>query len=263
MKSVAIEVKDVHVSLNGNAILNGVTFDVKCGESITIIGPNGAGKTTLLKAIGGLTALASGEIVLNGRALSQYRRQEIAKAIAYVPQSAGLMSSCTSFEFVLMGRYAHYRRLGGVSEQDKAAAHEALGITGTAPFAGRTLKTLSGGERQKVLIAAALAQGAPILLLDEPSTFLDYKHAAEVTDLIERLNRDSGLTVISVSHDLNRGALECDRILALEHGRIIFSGTPDELAQPGVLERIYDTPLGLVDHPQSDIKVVVAMRRSS
>lgn len=256
-----IDVHGATVRMGGRVILENVSFEVKRGENITIIGPNGAGKTTLLKVIGGLIPLSSGEIHLAGRNLRDYRRQEIARQIAYVAQSAGLMCACTAFEFVLMGRYAHYRRLGGISEQDKVAAREALDVTGTAPFADRALKTLSGGERQKVLIAAALAQAAPILLLDEPSTFLDYRHAAEVTDLIEKLNREGGLTVLTVSHDLNRGALECDRVFALDRGRIIFSGSPDDLAHPGVLQNIYNTPLDLIEHPQGQAKVVVALRR--
>jgi hypothetical protein len=129
--------------------------------------------------------------------------------------------------------------------------------TGTLEFADRLLDTLSGGERQKVYVAAALAQDPSVLLLDEPTTFLDYRHQAEIRTLLARANRESGVTVVAVTHDVNTAALESDRIVALRDGAVVFCGTPGELMRPDVLRRIYDTPLLLVEHPAAAVPVIV------
>ncbi len=259
---VVIEARGVEVVLGGKTILQDVSFDVQEGESLTLVGPNGAGKTTLLRCLAGLVLPAAGEILLDGTDLRRWSRRRVARRIAYVAQG-GEAPACTAYEFVLMARYAHLNRIGGIRTADREAAHEALAATGTADFQHQPMKTLSGGQRQKVLIAAALAQEASILLLDEPATYLDYRHQAEVLDLIERLHRGSGYTVITVSHDLNQGALESDRVLALSDGRVVLDGRPGDLARPEVLNDVFHTPFDVFVHHRSGRTLVVPLRNRS
>jgi iron complex transport system ATP-binding protein len=249
------------VTLAGKTVLDAVSFDARAGESITIIGRNGAGKSTLLKCIGGMVGASSGRVSVQGNDVAKLAPKERARLMAYVPQSGGLVLSCTAFEFVLMARYAHFKTPLTVDRSNKQIAHEAMETTGTAAFRDRRLTTLSGGERQKVFIAAALAQGAPILLLDEPAAFLDYHHETELVGLIHRLNKESGLTVLSVSHDLNQGALECDRVVALDRGKVVFSDSPEHLATPEVLQSIYHTAFDVVAHTPTGRSVVVPLWR--
>jgi iron complex transport system ATP-binding protein len=157
----------------------------------------------------------------------------------------------------LMGRYPYLNPFSTVGTEDREAVHAVMDQTGTSELAHRLLNTLSGGERQKVYIAAALAQGADVLLLDEPTTFLDYRHQAEVRDLLARANRHSGVTVVAVTHDVNRAVLDSDRIVALREGSVVFSGSPEEIMRPEVLDGIYGTSLLLAEHPSSPIPVIV------
>ncbi|MBI4560265.1 MAG: ABC transporter ATP-binding protein [Candidatus Hydrogenedentes bacterium] len=249
------------VCVKGKTILEGCSFRIERGESATIIGRNGAGKTTLLKCIGGLTRATAGSVHVEGRLVSDCPPRERARLMAYVPQSAGIVLTCTAYDFVVMARYAHFKTPLAIAEANKSAALEAMKTTGTVEFRNRRLNTLSGGERQKVFIAAALAQGSPILLLDEPAAFLDYSHEAELAALVQRLNKESGLTVISVTHDLNQGALECDRVVALHCGKLVFCGPPDGLSSPDVLRSIYQTPFDIVEHGGTGRSIVIPLRR--
>jgi iron complex transport system ATP-binding protein len=155
-----------------------------------------------------------------------------------------------------MGRYPHLSPFSSVSRRDEEAAREIMATTGVEEFTDRPLHTLSGGERQKVYIAAALAQGGDILLLDEPTSFLDYKHQAEVVELLRRLNRESGATVIAVTHDINSAVLSSHRILALKKGQVVFTGTPAEILNPETLGGIYDAQFEFLSHPGTNATFV-------
>ncbi len=255
--STVLAVQDLSLRLGSKQILSGVSFKVRRGEYLSIVGPNGAGKTTLLKCIDRLLGGGTGRIEVFGRPLESYRRKELARRLSYVPQADGRVFPFTVRQFVLMGRYPYLSPFTSVDKEGWQAVVEALALTGTEEFAERRLETLSGGERQKVYIAAALAQGADILLLDEPTTFLDYRHQAEIRRVLARVNRSSGVTIVCVTHDLNRAALDSDRILALGGGRVVFCGTPAEIMQPEVLQRIYLTPFLLVEHPRTGLPVIV------
>jgi iron complex transport system ATP-binding protein len=253
----ALAVRDLDVSIGAVAILRRVSLEVRAGEHVTIIGPNGAGKTTLLKAVMRIVPAAGGAIDVRGVPLARYTQRELAKVVSYVPQSDGRLLPFTAEEFVKMGRYPHLGPLSPLGAADLAAVERAMDQTNTSRYADRQLATLSGGERQGVLIAAALAQGASILLLDEPATFLDPKHQTEVYDLLGRVNRESGVTIVSVTHDVNAAALHADRVIAIGGGAVVFTGTPRELMTADELRRIYDTEFTLVAHPSSDVPVVV------
>ena len=252
-----LAVRNFSFRLGAKQILGDVSFSVRRGEYLSIVGPNGAGKTTLLRCIDRLLSGGSGEIEVFGRPLEGYRRRDLARRISYVPQADGRIFPFSVRQFVLMGRYPYLNPFSSVDREGRQAVREALELTGTGEFAERRLDTLSGGERQKVYIAAALAQGAEILLLDEPTTFLDYRHQAEIRDVLARANRASGTTVLCVTHDLNRAALDSDRILALCGGAVVFCGRPEEIMKAEVLQSIYHTPFFLVHHAPMRLAMIV------
>ncbi len=252
-----IETHDFSFRFGRKQVLCDVSFEVRRGQYVTIVGPNGAGKSTLIKCIDRILTGGSGRIEVFGRPLASYRQKDLAKRISYVPQADGRVFPFTVEQFVLMARYPHLSPFSSIGQEDRRAVRQALDTTHTAEFADRPLDTLSGGERQNVFIAAALAQGADVLLLDEPTTFLDYRHQAEVHALLARANKESGVTIVAVSHDVSTAALQSDQIVALRDGSIVFQGPPRDLMQPNVLRRVYGTSLLLVDHPRADLPVVI------
>jgi iron complex transport system ATP-binding protein len=256
-EKAVIEIQHFSFRLGKKQILREVSFAVAEGEYLSIVGPNGAGKTTLLKCIDRLLTGGSGRIEICGRPLASYSQKQLARLIGYVPQGDGRGFAFTVEQFVLMGRYPYLSSFSPAGKEDQRAVREALELTGTTEFAQRLLETLSGGEHQKVMIAAALAQGARILLLDEPTTFLDYHHQDEVQALLGRVNRQSGTTIVAVTHDVNRAALESDRIVALRGGEVVFCGPPPEIMTAQVLRRIYGSSLLLVDHPSGGLPMIV------
>ena len=257
-----IRIDGFSFSFGRKQILDDVSFNVARGESLAIVGPNGAGKTTLIKCLDALLdgvagAGKSGTIELDGHPIGNYSRKELARLVSYVPQADGHVAPFNVEQFITMARYPHLSPFSPVDGHNLDVVRQTMEQTETLRFADRLLESLSGGERQRVFIAAAIAQGARIILLDEPTTFLDYRHQDEVRRLLAQTARTDGLTMISVTHDVNRAALESDRIVALCEGRVAFVGKPEEIMRPEVLERIYGTPFLMVDHPQSGLPVIV------
>jgi iron complex transport system ATP-binding protein len=252
-----LEAKNFSFSLGEKEILRDVSFSVRQGEYVAIVGPNGAGKTTLLKCFDRLLTGGSGELEINGLARDQFSQKELARLVAYVPQADSRMIPFSVEQFLLMCRYPYLSPFSPVSKKDRQAVREAMQKTDTAQFSGRAISTLSGGERQKVYIAAALEQGSNIWLLDEPTTFLDYNRQNEILALLGAANKECGVTILAVTHDLNHAVLETDRVVALKQGAVVFNGPPAEIMKPDVLERIYDTSLLLVDHPLKKIPMIV------
>jgi len=216
---------------------------------LVLVGANGAGKTTLLRSIAGLLHPKTGTVEVFGKPLRSYRRKELAARVAYVPQVDGRSAPFTVEQFVLLGRYPHLRPLSGPTACDLKAVQRALELTGTVHLRDRRLEALSGGEAQKVFIAACLAQEAPCLLLDEPTTFLDYRHQVEILRLLSDLNCSEGVTVIAATHDLGCALQVSQRALALHSGRIVFDGPAEELAREELLQEIYETAFCVVRHP--------------
>jgi iron complex transport system ATP-binding protein len=244
-------------SIGDKLILSDVSLEVGEGEYLSIIGPNGAGKTTLLKCVDRIYRGGSGAIKLRDRPLESYSQRELARLISYVPQADERLFPFTAREFVLMGRYPHLSPFSSVKPDDILEVDRVMDLTGTREFAHRHVRTLSGGERQKVFIAAALAQGAKVLLLDEPTTFLDPGHEREVLRILARLNRDEGITIISVTHDINNAALSGGRVLALKEGAVLFSGSSSELMDNKVLNNIFGRDFLLAPHPETGQLVVI------
>ncbi len=255
MTTPAIAIRDLTCRLGGRAVLDGVSLDIPAGGSVAILGPNGAGKTTLLKCIARIVRPASGAIEILGKASASYAQRDLARVLSYVPQADARYLPFRVSEFVLLGRYPHLSPFSSLTPEDRRAADAAMDRTGTREFADRPIDTLSGGERQRVFIAAALTQGARILLLDEPATFLDYKHQVEVVELLRGLNRDEGVTLVSVTHDANDAALLGDHAIALKAGRVHFAGEISALLAEGVLESVFDTPFDRIAAPAGQILV--------
>lgn len=252
----AIEVDHLSYVLPKKDILRDVSFRVLKGECLSIIGPNGAGKSTLLKCINRILRLSQGTISVNGTPLDEYTQPQLAQQLGYVPQADSSFLPFTAFEFVLMGRYPHLSPFSTVSRRDKEIAHEALRQTNADDLAERSLNTLSGGERQKVFIAAALAQEAEILLFDEPTTFLDYKHQVEIAKLMKQMNQREGMTLVSVTHDINAALHLGGQILALKEGEIAFQGSAESLLDDDTLEGIYGTPFHRIDDPDGGGQII-------
>jgi iron complex transport system ATP-binding protein len=237
--------------------LRGLSCDVGEGEVLGVIGPNGSGKSTLLKLLGALLPPHRGTIRLHDRSLDSIPRQELARIVAYVPQHSAVVFPFTLAEFVLMGRFPH-RRSGGMmnwlgweTEEDLCAAGRAMEAMEILHLADRAVGDVSGGERQRAVIARALAQAPEILLLDEPTVFLDLRHQLDICAIVRRLNREQGLTVVWVSHDLNLAAQYCDRLLLLQDGAPVRLGAPSEVLQPEVIESVYRCPVLVDRHPAS------------
>lgn len=249
MTQESIQIKNYSFSIGDKQILHDVSLSVKEGEFLSIIGPNGAGKSTLIKCLIRINTGGKGEISLAGKPLASYSQKALARLLGYVPQTDGRSLPFTVEEFVMMGRYPYLSPFTPIRHEDEQAVQDALGLTGTGHLAGRVMNTLSGGERQNVLIAAALAQGTRILLLDEPTTFLDPKHVADVHGILKRINRERGITIVMVTHDINAAALLSNRIAILKEGRLAFEGLPGEVMQNAVLSGIYDKSFLFVTHP--------------
>ncbi len=216
-----------------------VSFDVRAGEILGVIGPNSAGKTTLMRLLTRVLPPAAGTLALDGRPLGGLPRWEIAREIAVVPQDLPAGLPFTVEALVLMGRFPHAPRRYFESAADRAIAREAMALTGVTALAGAAVGTLSGGERQRVALARALAQRPRLLVLDEPTAHLDLRHQVEAVALLRRVNRERGVTIVLVSHDLNLAAELCDRLLLLASGRVARVGAPVEVLDEPLLGEVY------------------------
>ena len=230
------------------AAVRRVSLSVSPGRLLAVVGPNGAGKTTLLKLLSGTLTPQDGGVTLDDRALSDLGDRERALAIAVVPQSESSPFPVTVREMVGMGRYAHLGPWERSGDRDRAVVEDAMARCAVTEFADRHLGELSGGERQRARIARALAQEAPVLLLDEPTAGLDLRYRMELFHLLRQL-RAAGLGVLVITHDLNLAARFADRLLLLDRGRARARGTPDEMLSRESLEAVYDWPLRVVPHP--------------
>lgn len=240
-----------------NWILDGLTFTVEAGEILGIAGPNGSGKTSLLKLLGKVLRPYAGDVTLLGHNLAAMSQSEAARIVALVPQESQQIFPFTVMETVLMGRYPHHQGgtwsagLGWENADDLAVARQVMECMDITHLANRVITNLSGGERQRCLIARALAQVPQVLLLDEPTAFLDLQHQIEICAILRRLNVEQGLTVVLVSHDLNLASQCCDRILMLKEGQLFRVGVPDEVINRDLIRAVYGCEVLVDRHPES------------
>ncbi|MEV6522224.1 ABC transporter ATP-binding protein [Longispora sp. NPDC051575] len=240
-------------------VLDGLDLDVTDGEITAIVGPNGCGKSTLLRALSRLLRPQAGQVLLDGRLIHQTPTRQVARALGLLPQSPVAPEGLTVADLVMRGRQPHqaWFRQWGADDEDVVA--EALEWTGMLDLADRPVDTLSGGQRQRAWISMALAQGTDLLLLDEPTTFLDLAHQLDVLDLVGRLHRERGRTVVMVLHDLNLAARYAHRLVAMRDGRIVASGPPAEILTPELVEDVFGVRALVVTDPAAGTPLVVPL----
>jgi len=222
------------------------------GEVLGIVGPNGSGKTTLLRCINMVLKPKAGTVLIDGQDILELDRKEIAKSIGVVPQNSNVRFPFTVLDVVLMGRTPHMERLDRESLKDIEVAKKAMEMTNTEHLADRLIDEVSGGEKQRVIIARALAQEPKILLLDEPTLHLDINHQLELLELIRELSKRNSLVVILVSHDLNLAARYCDRMILLSSGKIHSAGRPSEVLTPENIKEVYQVVVEVSKDPETD-----------
>jgi len=246
---VLYHVEELRFAYHKPFVLKGITLNVKRGEFIALVGPNGAGKSTLLKILAALLRKYSGIAEFDGSALYGFTPKAIAQRVAFVPQETHVMFPFTVGEMIMMGRLPH--RTYGLFETsiDRDHARNAMQLTDTARLAEETFNQLSGGERQRVVLASALAQDPEVLLLDEPTVYLDLKHQIQFYDIVERLNSDRAITVISVTHDINLAARYARRMIVMRDGRIAADGHPLHVLTPKTLYEIFEITAAVVERP--------------
>lgn len=250
-------VKELCFTLKDISILKNISFNVVQNEYISIIGPNGAGKTTLLKHLNRIIRpLGKGKVILKGRSIEQYSQKEIARIVSYVSQTPLHIQHFAVREFIMMGRYPYLGPFASPTSEDDRVVSESIDVTGITRYADRDMVSLSGGELQKVFIAAGLAQGGEVILLDEPATFLDPRHQHDIFKILQRVNRQ-GKTVITVTHDINIAVLTCSRIIALKQGKLVYDGNPQDIMDNAVLEQIYGHNFKFTVHPDTGNKIAI------
>jgi iron complex transport system ATP-binding protein len=249
----------VNVRYGQQEALYAFTDQVKPGEWLCLIGPNGAGKSSALRAVAGLVP-HRGLITVDGAPLFERSPRRRAALVAYVPQSPLMPDDMTGGEYVLLGRNPYIGYFGSETKHDRALVADVLARLDLGAFAVRRLGTLSGGERQRLVIARAVAQEAPILLLDEPTSALDIGHQQQALELVDRLRREHGLTVVSAMHDLTLAGLYADRLALLHQGHVVASGSAAHVLRPETLSEFYGVSVSV--HHEADGTVVVVPRRS-
>ena len=253
-----IELRGLTVELGGRAVVDGVELEVGRGEWVALIGPNGGGKTTLLRAIAGLVPFF-GRVLLDGRSTAELRRRELSRLLALVPQDPFTPPWMTVGEFVLLGRTPHLGTLAKEGRRDREAASHALARLDLLEYRERLLGTLSGGERQRVVVARALAQEAPVVLLDEPTAALDIGHQQQALELLDALRADSELTLVSAMHDLTLAAQYAERMVLLDRGQVVADGAPAEVLTESLIAAHYGASIDVVP---VDGRVAVIPRRA-
>ena len=246
-------------SARAEPAVRGVTLAIARGAVTGLLGPNGCGKTTLLKLLAGILSPDDGTVTLEGRPLATLSRRDVARAIAVVPQETHPAFDYTVMEMVLMGRHPHVGLFQLEGPSDFAIAREALAATGTVHLADRHFMTLSGGEKQRVVIASALAQSPSILLLDEPTASLDLGYQLEVAALLRRLNRERGATIVIATHDLNLAAALCDGVVLLRDGRLLAQGPTRDVLTAAMVHQLYGVEADVSVHPRAGHLTVVPL----
>ncbi|GAA2661984.1 MULTISPECIES: ABC transporter ATP-binding protein [Nonomuraea] len=258
-----LQARDVRLAYGERVIVDGLDLGIEAGTVTTIIGPNGCGKSTLLRALGRLMKPTGGEVLLDGKRIDKIPTREVAKVLGMLPQSPTAPEGLTVADLVARGRHPHQTWYRQWSSDDESSVTEALTMTGLADLAERPLDELSGGQRQRAWISMALAQGTDLLLLDEPTTFLDLSHQVEVLELVRHLHQEAGRTIVMVLHDLNLAARYTDRLVAMREGRVVAAGTPHEVLTEDLLRGVFDLDAKVIADPVAGTPLVVPIGRRS
>ncbi|MFE5708637.1 ABC transporter ATP-binding protein [Rhodococcus koreensis] len=238
-------------------IVDHLNLEVRTGVITTVIGPNGCGKSTLLRALGRLLKPRNGSVLLDGKAIGSMRTKDVARTLGMLPQAPVAPEGLTVADLVARGRHPHQSWLRQWSSDDEGEVAEALALTGVSDLADRPVDQLSGGQRQRAWISMALAQGTDILLLDEPTTYLDLAHSVEVLDLVDRMHEELGRTVVMVLHDLNLAIRYSDQLIVMRDGTIVASGAPKDVISAELLLEVFGLEAAVIADPVSDRPLVV------
>jgi iron complex transport system ATP-binding protein len=262
MDTDPLQITDLSFAYDKRPVLKGVNLRLKSGEVVGLIGPNGVGKSTLVKLAAGLLRPDSGAVKLFGRPPGDWRRRDLARVLALVPQGAYLPPTFTVWESALLGRTPYFGFLGMARERDRGVTRRALEWVGIAHLADRLVGELSGGERQRVVLARALAQEPHCLLLDEPTTHLDIHHQVTILSLVLQLAAQERLAVLTVLHDLNLAATFADRLVLLVDGQVVAQGTPAEVLRRERLVTIYGESVAVLSRPDDGSRPAILPRRA-
>lgn len=247
-----IEAQDLRFRYRDDWVIRDIDVSIGGGEAVAVIGPNGSGKSTLLKILSGILTPQEGSVLLSGRDISEFSRREVSKRIALVSQDGGGNFPFSVRDVVLMGRAPYLSGFALEKKGDYERVRWAMEVTDLVGLSDRLLMELSGGERQRALIARALAQDTQLLLLDEPTAYLDIGHQVAVSGLLRRLHREYQKTVVSVTHDINLASTFFDRVILMSDGRVFADGTPDEVIRKDTIEEVYHTRVLVDTNPVYD-----------
>lgn len=257
MAEVRLRADGVRLGYGDRVVVDGLDLDVVAGTVTAVIGPNGCGKSTLLRALGRLLKPSGGQVLLDGRRIDRMPTRDVATVLGVLPQSPSAPEGLSVADLVARGRHPHQAWYRQWSRDDEDAVHQALEWTGMLDLAERHVDELSGGQRQRAWISMALAQGTDLLLLDEPTTFLDLAHQVDVLELVRRLHREAGRTVVMVLHDLNLAARYADRLVAMRDGRVVASGAPHEVITEELLYEVFGLDARVIADPVAGTPLVV------
>ncbi|MFI6310864.1 ABC transporter ATP-binding protein [Nocardia fusca] len=253
----------LRLGYRSQVISDELTVDIPDGTFTVIIGPNACGKSTLLRALSRLLAPESGAVLLDGKQIGSYPAKEVARRIGLLPQTSTAPEGIRVADLVARGRYPHQSLIRQWSRRDEEAVAAAMAATGVAELSGRLVDELSGGQRQRVWIAMVLAQETPIVLLDEPTTFLDIAHQIQLLDLCRELNRETGRTVVAVLHDLNHAFRYADHLIAMRDGAVIAAGAPREIVTAELVQKVFDLGCRVIDDPETGAPLVVPLAENA
>lgn len=248
--TAALQVTGVSHTYGLKSILKEITLDVKIGEWVAIIGPNGSGKSTLLSLMSGAERLQAGQIRIHGKPIQHYKRKELSQLMAVLQQEALPSLPFTVREIVEMGRFPHQSWFGSEKQDSAHLIDEIMSRLDLSALADQPLERLSGGQRQRAALGKVMAQSPSLVLLDEPTTYLDIRHQVQFMDVVADWQQDCRLTIVSVLHDLNLAALYCDRIVVLHQGRFVADGAPEHILTREVLSEVFETRTTIVPHPE-------------
>ncbi|WP_457664149.1 ABC transporter ATP-binding protein [Sinorhizobium medicae] len=252
-----LETRAASIGYGARLILRDLDLSVPEASFTVLLGPNGCGKSTLLRALAGLIRPQQGTVLINGYSISMFPRKELAQRIGLLSQNQSAPEGMTVMDLVRQGRYPHRTLFGRWTKEDDEACKEALAVTDTADLAGEKFDTLSGGQRQRAWIAMTLAQRTSVLLLDEPTTFLDLSHQIDTLRLARKLVRERGVTIVAVLHDLNQAARYADNLVLLKHGAIVSEGSPADVLTSDIVKRVFDVDVTIITEPRTQAPICV------
>ncbi len=259
MNSIAVEMSKVSFAYSNGAVIRDVDLCVQRGEMIGLIGPNGAGKTTLIRLISGILGARQGHIYLDGTDARKLKRSVVARKVAVVPQQFSMPFAYKVEEVVMLGRTPFMTPFRDWSSRDRTAIAGTIEAVRIEHLGGRCFSELSGGERQKVVLAMALAQEPELLLLDEPTAHLDISHQVEILELLAEMNQKKGLTIIAAMHDLNLASAYFRRLILMKSGAIVADGTPGQVLTPDMVASVYSVPVQIQNHPLTGAPYVIVL----